>query len=110
MARFVEALDRDHRVAVVPFQHSAARGAAGLTFGEAERAAWAIAAGGRRYRGAGALNAALATLLRSRLPLLLYQLPGSHRLQDRLYDWVAANRSRFPGDRPYCEQFPEHCR
>ncbi len=56
------------------------------------------------------MNAALAAALGTRLPLLLYSLPGVRQVQDAAYSWVARNRGRFPGDTPYCRQQPEECR
>ena len=107
--RLVRALDRHRRVTAVPFQRSATLAAHGLTVADAEAAAWAIAPDGRRYRGAAAVNAALGTALGTGLPLRLYALPGLRRLQDRVYDWVATHRHRFPGDPPYCDQQPADC-
>lgn len=108
--RFVEALDPGRRVAAIPFQHRASRAAHRLSLAECEAVAWAFAAGGRRFRGAGAIAALAATLYRSRWPLLLYALPGCRQGLDWLYALVAANRSRLPGATPYCERRPEHCR
>jgi predicted DCC family thiol-disulfide oxidoreductase YuxK len=116
--RLVGALDRGRRVTAVPFQQPGVPEAAGLTLADCEGAAWALAddpialfqGRRRRYRGAAAVNAALATALGTWLPLLLYALPGIRWLQDRAYDWVARNRSRLPGDTPFCEQFPARCR
>ena len=82
---------------------------AGLTFALCEQAAWAITASGRRYRGAGAINAALATALGVRLPLRLYRLPGIHQFQNRVYAWTARHRYRFPGTTPHCASHPQDC-
>jgi predicted DCC family thiol-disulfide oxidoreductase YuxK len=107
--RLVGALDRRHRVTVAPYQRKGVPEAAGLSVEQCERAAWAYAPGGRLYRGAGAVNAALAVATRSRLLLALYGLPGVGWVQDRAYELVARHRGRFPGDTPYCEQHPEEC-
>jgi predicted DCC family thiol-disulfide oxidoreductase YuxK len=107
--RLVRALDRHRRVTAVPSQRPGILAAHGLSVAEAEAAAWAIAPDGRRYRGAAAVDAAIAVALGSRLPLLFSGLPGVGWLQDRVYDWVAAHRGRLPGDTPYCEQHPEEC-
>jgi predicted DCC family thiol-disulfide oxidoreductase YuxK len=107
--RLVQALDPRRRVTAVPFQQPGAAEAAGLALAECEASAWAYSVGGRRYQGAGAMNAALAVALGTRLPLWLYQAPGLRQLQDWIYRWIAANRHRLPGDSPYCEQHPERC-
>lgn len=108
--RFVQALDRRHRVTVVPFQQRGIPDRAGLSIAQCEAAAWAILDDGQRYRGAGAINATVAVALGTCLPLALYHLPGIRQLQDAVYDWVAKNRQHFPGDRPYCQQYPDGCR
>ena len=107
--RLVRALDRHRRVTPVPFQKPGLPEAHGLTVADCEAAAWAVTPDGRRYPAAAAVNLTVAVALGTPLPLWLYALPGSRQAQERAYDWVAANRSRFPGDRPYCEQFPEEC-
>jgi predicted DCC family thiol-disulfide oxidoreductase YuxK len=108
--RILEALDRHRRVTAVPFQKSSVPASVGLTLEECEAAAWAIAPDGDRYRGAEAVNAVVAAALGSTLPLLLYSLPGIRQLLDFIYYLVASNRSRLPGDRPYCAQHPGECR
>jgi predicted DCC family thiol-disulfide oxidoreductase YuxK len=64
---------------------------------------------GAVYAGAEAVNAALATAIGTRLPLLLYRVPGVRFLQDVLYRWVATHRYRFPGTTPYCQSHPASC-
>ena len=101
---------------VVPYQKLGVPGSAGLSIEQCERAAWAVeprkVCGEARcqYRGAAAINASLAVALDVRFPLSFYNLPGVGWFQDRLYDLVAANRSRLPGDMPYCKAHPEECR
>lgn len=114
--RWLSSLDRNRRVTVVPYQKSGVPASAGLSVKQCEEAVWAVEPGAasgeprRRYRGAAAVNASLAVVLGIHLPLSLYKLPGVGRLQERLYDLVAANRHRLPGDVPYCERRPEECR
>ena len=107
--RLVRALDRHRRVTAVPSQQSAVLDAHGLSREQAEAAAWAIAPDGRRHRGAGAVNAAVAVALGTALPLRLYALPGLRQIQDRVYAWVTDHRGRLPGDVPYCDRHPEEC-
>ena len=114
--RWLKALDRDRRVTAVPYQKPGVLAAAGLSAKQAASSAWAVETGEtpgkprRRYRGAAAANASLAVALGVRLPLSFYGLPGVGRLQEHLYELVAANRYRFPGDVPYCKRHPEECR
>ena len=64
---------------------------------------------GAVYSGAQAANAALGAALGTRLPLMLYRLASVSWLQEAIYDWVSANRFRFPGTTPYCESNPAAC-
>ena len=107
--RLLKALDRNRRVTAVPFQKSGIPASVGLTLEECKASAWAIAPDGRRYRAAEAVNALVACALGSALPLLLYNLPGIRQMQDCIYSLIASNRSRLPGDRPYCAQHPAEC-
>ena len=61
------------------------------------------------YSGAEAANAALSAALGTRLPLMVYRLPGIRSLQEAVYRWVADHRYRFPGTTPYCESHPVAC-
>jgi predicted DCC family thiol-disulfide oxidoreductase YuxK len=110
--RLIQALDRDRRVTAVPYQKPGVPASAGLTIKECEKAAWAIAPGGQRYRGAGAVNASYAVATGVALPLLVYALPMVKQMQDLAYAFVAANRSRIPLPSvvPYCKEHPEECR
>ena len=108
--RLLKTLDRNRRVTAVPFQKSGIPASVGLTLKECKASAWAIAPEGERYRGAEAMNALVACALGSALPLLLYHLPGIRQMQDFIYSLIASNRSRLPGDQPYCAQHPAECR
>jgi predicted DCC family thiol-disulfide oxidoreductase YuxK len=104
------ALDRNRRVTAVPFQKTGVPASVGLTLEECKASAWAIAPDGRRYRAAEAMNALVACALGTAVPLLLYYSPGIRQLQEFIYSLIASNRSRLPGDRPYCAQHPDECR
>jgi predicted DCC family thiol-disulfide oxidoreductase YuxK len=66
-------------------------------------------ASGDVYAGAQAANAAVAAALGTRLPLLVYRIPGITSLEEAVYRWVASHRYRFPGKTPYCESHPVAC-
>ena len=108
--RLLKALDRNRRVTAVPFQKTGVPASVGLSLEECKASAWAIAPDGRRYRAAEAMNALVACALGTAVPLLLYYSPGIRQLQEFIYSLIASNRSRLPGDRPYCAQHPEECR
>jgi predicted DCC family thiol-disulfide oxidoreductase YuxK len=61
------------------------------------------------YAGAEAANAAVSAALGTRVPLLIYRMPGIRSLEDAVYRWVADHRYRFPGTTPYCESHPVAC-
>ncbi len=103
---WIKKLDRRGRVTAVPYQQPGVPGSAGLTLAQCQEAVWAVEPGGRRHRGAAAINAALAWALGLPALLRLYSLPGMRQLQDRMYAWVAANRGRLPGTTPYCDRQP----
>ncbi|MCW5853106.1 MAG: DUF393 domain-containing protein [Anaerolineae bacterium] len=106
----MQRLDSRHRLWLAPFQEPGAPARLGLTFAEAEQAAWAMDAYGLRFRGAAAIFAALAVALGWPWLLRLYELPLLRALADHAYAWVAAHRSRFPGLTPYCQRHPQRCR
>ncbi|HEY8445671.1 MAG TPA: DUF393 domain-containing protein [Thermomicrobiales bacterium] len=108
-ARIARSLDRRGRVTIVPYQKPGVLAAHGLTEAQAAATVWAVAPDDRRYAGAAAVAQVLSVALGTRLPWLVYRIPGMSRLQERVYDWVARNRGRLPGDQPYCEQHPEEC-
>jgi predicted DCC family thiol-disulfide oxidoreductase YuxK len=64
---------------------------------------------GAVYTGAEAWAAAWSVALRTRLPLVIYRIPGIRAVQDVVYRWVADHRYRFPGTTPYCESHPVAC-
>ena len=104
---WIERLDRRGRVHVLPCQAPDVAATHGLTQADCEAAAWAFGPGGRRYRGAAAVNAALAAALATELPLRIYRLPIVRSLQDAAYGWIARNRRRFRGVTPWCVAHPE---
>lgn len=102
-------LDRAGRVALLAAQQPGVPERFGLTGEDVAEAAWAVDAAGRRYRGAGAVNAALSAAIGTSLPMLVYRLPVVRRLQDAVYVLVARHRGRLPGVRPWCEEHPDAC-
>jgi predicted DCC family thiol-disulfide oxidoreductase YuxK len=108
--RLLKALDRNGRVTAVPFQKTGTPASVGLTLEECKASVWAIAPDRGYYRGAEAVNALVAAALGTAVPLLLYYLPGIRQLQDFIYFLIAYNRSRLPGDQPYCAQHQAECR
>ena len=108
--RLLKALDRNSRVTAVPFQKTGTPASVGLTLEACKASVWAIAPDGGYYRGAEAVNALVAAALGTAVPLLLYYLPGIRQLQDFIYFLIAYNRSRLPGDQPYCAQHQAECR
>ena len=83
----------------------------GLTFDQTLEAAWFVDAKGRQFRGAGAVNTALATIHWAFEPLVwLYALTPLRAIEDDLYAWVARNRYRMPGSTAACKVEPASSR
>jgi hypothetical protein len=91
----------------VPFQAPGAPESVGVTEAQCHDAVQWQGADGVRLSGAAAANAALASALSCSVPMVLYRFTS--RAQERAYCWVATNRSRLPGIRPYCDEFPDEC-
>src|SRR5699024_10326785 len=106
-AGWLRRLDRRRRVDTVPLQAPGAPESVGSTEEECLNSLRWRGADGTLLSGAAAANAAVGTALGSRLPIRLYRLTSG--TQDRVYDWVAANRHRLPGMRPHCESEPGAC-
>ena len=51
----------------------------------------------------------LAVAWNSKIPLLPFRLPGVPSLLDRLYELIASNRQRLPGETPWCLAHPGEC-
>ena len=66
-------------------------------------------ADGTVYAGAEAANDAVSVALGTRIPLMIYRVPGIRTLEDVVYRWVADHRYRFPGTTPHCESHPGSC-
>jgi len=59
--------------------------------------------------GAEAANAAVSAAVGTRVPLMVYRIPGIRFIQDAVYRWVVGHRYKFPGTTPYCESHPAAC-
>ncbi|WP_344224575.1 DUF393 domain-containing protein [Kocuria atrinae] len=79
-----------------------------LTESQADAAVWAVV-GERQTAGAAAVADTLDAALGTRVFGRLYRIPPVRILQDRVYQWVADHRGKFPGVTPWCEQHPENC-
>jgi predicted DCC family thiol-disulfide oxidoreductase YuxK len=64
---------------------------------------------GTVYAGAEAANAAFSAAVGTRIPLMVYRIPGIRFIEDAVYRWVAGHRYKFPGTTPYCESHPAAC-
>ena len=100
-------LDRRHRLVPLPYQLPGVPQRYGLTSEDCRTAAWTFTPDGRWFRGAGAINAALATVVGNRLPLWIYQLPVIRWAQDAALRLDARNRRLFPGVTPWCCTHPD---
>ena len=84
----------------------------GLTREEADRSAWAIEPGGRRFEGAAAVNRVWWQVGGGwRLLAAAYRVRPVARIEDAAYAWFAGNRSRFGrfGVTPECDDPGARC-
>lgn len=106
-AGWLRRLDRSHRIDMRPLQRSGAPEWVGATRAECLDSVRWLGADGHRRSGAEAISAALGAALGTSLPLALHRVSAGP--QERIYDWVAANRSRLPGATPHCHAHPADC-
>ena len=106
MARWVRRRDRAGRVQAIANQQPGVLDRFGLTPQQADRAAWTVDGTGRRLTGAAAMNRVLAEL-GGAWPAIarLYRIAPLAAVEEAVYRWFAANRSRFQrfGVTPECD-------
>ena len=106
---FLLKLNRTGDLLTEPRADARHRGASGISDANLMDAVRWLDASGHVYAGAEAVNAAVSAALGTRVPLLIYRIPGIRSLEDAVYRWVADHRYRFPGTTPYCESHPVSC-
>jgi predicted DCC family thiol-disulfide oxidoreductase YuxK len=106
---FLVRLDRTGDLETVPFQHAGSAERLGIPQARLSESVWWLDSSGDVYGAAEACNAALSAALGTRLPLVVYRIPGIRSVQEAVYRWVAAHRYSFPGTTPYCESHPVAC-
>ncbi|HEX7428781.1 MAG TPA: DUF393 domain-containing protein [Mycobacterium sp.] len=106
---FLVRLDRTGDLHTEPLQRSGTAERLGIPAERLFDSVWWLDSSGQVYGGAEAANAAVSAALGTRLPLLIYRIPGIRGLQEAVYRWVADHRYRFPGTTPYCESHPVAC-
>jgi predicted DCC family thiol-disulfide oxidoreductase YuxK len=102
-------LNRTGKLQVVPLQNPGTAQRLGIPPSQLLDSGRWLDASGTVYSGAEAMNAAVSTAIGTRLPLMLYRIPGIRFVEDAIYRWVAAHRYRFPGTTPYCQSHPSAC-
>jgi predicted DCC family thiol-disulfide oxidoreductase YuxK len=78
----------------------------GLTAADGMEQVWYVAGDGRLSGGAEAVNAVLSEVWWARPFTWLYRLPFVRQLENKVYRWVADNRTRLPGGTPQCSSQP----
>lgn len=107
MARWVRRRDRAGRVLAVANQKPGVLERYAITREQADRSAWTVDHAGARLEGAAAMNRVLHELgVPWRLASAAYRLGPMAALEEGLYRWFAARRSRFArfGVTPECDQ------
>jgi predicted DCC family thiol-disulfide oxidoreductase YuxK len=106
---FLVRLDRTGNVRTEPLQGAGVAERLGIATSQLLDSVRWLDSSGAVYAGAEAVNAALSAALGTRLPLLIYRVPGVRQVQEAVYRWIANHRYRFPGTTPYCESHPVAC-
>ena len=101
--------DRTGNIHTEPLQSPGAAERLGIAPGSLLDSVRWLDSSGAVYAGAEAANAAVSTALGSRIPLLVYRIPGIRFIEEAVYRWVAGHRYKFPGMTPYCESHPTAC-
>jgi predicted DCC family thiol-disulfide oxidoreductase YuxK len=110
--RFVQWLIRqDHhaRLEVFAWQQPEVLDRTGLTRAQVRNAAW-CQYDGRWYRGAAAVEMALAVVTGRTWIMGLHRIPVIAQLQNLGYAWIAQHRHWFRGVAPYCRTATPPCR
>lgn len=103
-------LDRHDRINTHAYQSPGTLERFGLTDAEGNASVWAVRSrSGERSSGAHAVAVTLDTALGVRVFEPFYRVPPVRSVQDRVYQWVADHRGKFPGVTPWCEQHPGQC-
>lgn len=108
---WMERRDRGGRIRALPSQTPGLRERLGLSRAETDGQAWVVAADGRRWGGAAAINRALRELGAWRLVAGVYDVPGLRQAEEFGYRWFARHRGRFArwGVTPACERPGSAC-
>jgi predicted DCC family thiol-disulfide oxidoreductase YuxK len=112
MARWVRRRDRAGRVLAVANQKPGVLERYGITREEADRASWTVDRWGGRLEGAAAMNRVLRELgMPWRVATAAHRLGPMAALEEALYRWFAARRSRFArlGVTPECDEPGSGC-
>jgi predicted DCC family thiol-disulfide oxidoreductase YuxK len=78
----------------------------GLTDADGMEQVWFVDENGRLTGGAAAVNAVLGGIWWARPFSWLSRLPLARQLEDKVYRWVADNRTRLSGGTPQCSSQP----
>ncbi|NJK43475.1 MAG: DUF393 domain-containing protein [Pleurocapsa sp. SU_196_0] len=109
--RFVRWLvrqDRHARLEAMAWQQPTVLERTGLTRAQVRNAAW-CKFDGRWYRGAAAIEVALAVVTGWRWVMAVHRIPGIAQLQNLGYAWIAQHRHWFRGVAPYCRTATPPC-
>lgn len=92
-----------------PCQSVPLDGVSGVTPTQCLRAVWAIADDGTIAKGSDAAMLILSAIINNWWPYRFGRLPGIQQIMQWVYNLVADNRRKFPGETPWCQQHPEEC-
>ena len=95
-------------MSVLPSQGIGVRDRSGLGVEQTDQAVWFVA-DQVMVGGARAVAVTVSVALGTRVPLMLWKVPGLPGLFDRIYTVIADHRRRLPGDEPWCSANPGEC-
>jgi predicted DCC family thiol-disulfide oxidoreductase YuxK len=107
--RLMGVVDPQDRLVALPCQQTRRVTALGVTSGECAAAAWVVTDAGERFGGAQAVLAAIAIARRWPWLLTLGALPVIRHILAGIYHVVSSIRPWLPGDRPWCDAYPDQC-
>lgn len=106
-AAWLTRLDRRGRLVLRPYQRPGLE-RFGVSETQANASVWVVG-GGVTTSGAKAISVALDVALGTRLFRWVYRCRPLGWVGEKAYAWVARNRHRLPGVRPWCETHPRDC-
>lgn len=102
-------MDKRSVLTFQPCQTLPIDGRHGITYKKCMKELWAIADDGTIAAGSDAVALVLTAVWSNRWPYRIGRWPIIRPILSFGYRYVAENRRKFPGEKPWCQQHPEDC-